>query len=125
MTGLRFLVHAPFLLSDSREGIRQKERWNETLVQHLAELIADSVEILAKKTDFDLINLFQSLPFEKSDLDALFTPISDALLQRFHQKPLLPASDGSKVTIQNAFSPKISSNCVVSQRFWVFLFSAK
>ena len=103
MTGLRLLVHAPFLLSDSREGIRQKEKWNETLVQHLAELVADSAEILTQKQGIDVTNLFQSLPFEKSDLDVLFAPISDALIQRFRQKPLLLASDGSKVTIQNAY----------------------
>lgn len=103
MAGFRFLIHAPFLLSDSREGIRQKESWNEQLVQHLAELIADSAEILVQKMDFDSILLFQSLPFERSDLDGLFAPIADALLQRFHQKTLLLASDGSKVAISNAY----------------------
>ena len=51
----------------------------------------------------DPLSIFQNLPFEKGDLDPLFTPIIDALLQKLHQTPLLPAFDGSKVTIQNAY----------------------
>ena len=104
MTGLRFLVHAPFLLSDSREGIRQKERWNESLILQLAALVADSVENLAKSKDFEKESLFQALPFDRPDLDPLFAPIADAVLQKLHQVPLLPtARMDEHVTIKNAF----------------------
>lgn len=103
MTGLKFLIHAPFLLSDSREGIKQKEKWNEKLIQQIALLLADSFELLAQKEQLDIVNLFQLFPFERQDLDNLFAPLADALLQRLTQKPLLPAFDGSKVFLQNAY----------------------
>lgn len=32
--------------------------------------------------------LFQALPYERGDLDNLFVPIADAVLQRLHQIPL-------------------------------------
>jgi flagellar biosynthesis GTPase FlhF len=119
MTGFRFLVHAPFLLSDSREGIKQKDRWNESMVLHLAELLADTVETLTgfNDTNADRVlnpvsvpqpinqeSLFQALPYDKHDLDPLFAPLADAVLQRLHQKPLLPTADFlTKVTIKNAY----------------------
>lgn len=104
MTGLRFIVHAPFLLSDSREGIRQSERWNEFLVVQLAELVAHSVEILANTKEIAQETLFQALPFERSDLDNLFAPIADAVLQRLHQVALLPTENiDEKVNIDNAY----------------------
>ncbi len=111
MTGLRFLVHAPFLLSDSREGIKQKERWNENLILQLAELLADSVEMIinaVRVQNPDSVisseSLFQALPFDKNDLDSLFTPLADAVLQRLHQKELLPTNDFlTKVSIKNAY----------------------
>ena len=104
MTGLRFLIHAPFLLSDSREGIRQKERWNEYLVIQLAELVAESVEILANSRGIEQETLFQALPFDRSDLDNLFAPIADAVLQKLNQTPLLPTSHTEeKVIIHNAY----------------------
>ena len=103
MTGLRFLIHAPFQLSDSREGIQAKEKWNEQLVRHLADLVAESAEFLVK-SDIEKESIFNALPFDKNDLDTLFTPISDALMQRFLQIPLLPtAQKGEYVTIKNAY----------------------
>ena len=104
MTGLRFLIHAPFLLSDSREGIKQKEKWNEYLINQLAELMANAVEQLINFNFIEQESLFNALPFERTDLDSLFMPISDAILQRFHQTPLLPTNDSDvKVIINNAF----------------------
>ena len=112
MTGLRFLVHAPFLLSDSREGIKQKDRWNENMILHLAELLADTVETLqcnvftpnVSTPNVTPESLFQALPYDKHDLDPLFTPLADAVLQRLHQKELLPTQDTlTKVSIKNAY----------------------
>jgi hypothetical protein len=104
MTGLRFLIHAPFLLSDSREGIKQKEKWNDYLVNQLAELMANSLEQLINFDYIEPETLFNALPFERTDLDALFMPISDATIQKMHQIPLLPTHEKSiKVTIKNAF----------------------
>ena len=45
-TGLHFIIQAPFLLTDSREGIRQDEPHNETMLQLLADLAAKSIVLL-------------------------------------------------------------------------------
>ncbi len=103
-SGLRFMVHAPFLLSDSREGIRAKEAWNDYLIQELSQLLTQSVELLLSGDWLEQASFFQSLPFERADLDPLFAPMSDALLRLFQQKNLLPTSEVTeKVSINNAY----------------------
>ncbi len=47
-TGLNFIIQAPFLLTDSRERIKNKQtnNWNENLIKNLAQLSADSLLVL-------------------------------------------------------------------------------
>lgn len=45
-TELNFIVHAPFLLTDSREGIKENELHNVYMIEELAELAADSLSLL-------------------------------------------------------------------------------
>lgn len=52
-TGLNFLIHAPFLLTDSREGIFQGKPHNVSLIENLANLVADSLPILRDKNLID------------------------------------------------------------------------
>ncbi len=42
-TGLKFIIHAPFLLNDSREGIKAGQDHNKEMLQKLAALSADSI----------------------------------------------------------------------------------
>lgn len=44
VTDLNFIIHAPFLLTDSREGIKAGEAYNKELIIALAELAAESLE---------------------------------------------------------------------------------
>ena len=46
VTGLNFMIHAPFLLTDSREGIRAGVPHNDKMLQRLAILSADSLVYL-------------------------------------------------------------------------------
>lgn len=43
-TNLNFILHAPFLLTDSREGIRAGVAHYNKMIKRLAELAADSME---------------------------------------------------------------------------------
>ena len=45
-TNLKFVVHAPFLLTDSREGIKAGEKHNDDMIRVLAKLAADAMEYL-------------------------------------------------------------------------------
>lgn len=57
-TGLNFLIHAPFLLNDSREGIKEKEEHNESLIERLALLSITAVELMEFKIPFESHNWF-------------------------------------------------------------------
>lgn len=43
---LNFIIHAPFLLTDSREGIIAGEKHNEEMIECLADLATDALELL-------------------------------------------------------------------------------
>lgn len=45
-TELNFIVHAPFLLTDSREGIKENELHNGYMIEELSTLAADSLLLL-------------------------------------------------------------------------------
>ena len=70
-TGLNMIIHAPFLLTDSRESIKQGEIWNKNIIDELALLSADAVELLCrmgKDHNFFWVNdnLFEIIPIEKN-----------------------------------------------------------
>ena len=62
---LRFLIHAPFLLTDSREGIKLENDWNQQLIHQLAKLPIEALPILKRE---GLLNeaFFQSMPFSET-----------------------------------------------------------
>jgi hypothetical protein len=69
-TDLNMLIHAPFLLTDSRESIKFSEEWNKQLIDRLAMLAANSIECLCKPFfhgNDRLIddNLFAIIPVDK------------------------------------------------------------
>ncbi len=64
-TGLNMVVHAPFLLTDSRESIKQGEAWNRNCINELALLAADAVECLCQMEKIN-DNLFEIIPIEKN-----------------------------------------------------------
>lgn len=59
---LKFIIHAPFLITYNRETIKD-DQWNALLLSKLAELMADSLEFFKDK---GLINesLFKALPID-------------------------------------------------------------
>lgn len=67
---LKFLVHAPFLLTDSREGV-QETSYNDDLIDKLGLLAADSLVFLRDwgiERDIPIIddNVFNVVPTDKS-----------------------------------------------------------
>ncbi|MDR1729337.1 MAG: hypothetical protein LBR52_01585 [Prevotellaceae bacterium] len=64
-TGLNMMLNAPFLLTDSRESIKQGEAWNKNCIDKLALLAADSIEQLCRMGKID-DNLFEIIPTEKN-----------------------------------------------------------
>lgn len=105
-TNLGFLVHAPFLLTDNREGIRAGDPWNIKLIQGLADLAAESLLLLKTLGDARGYSYFHDgfleyLPYKKPNpQDASnnsrisFAPFYHTILQQFQSYALLPGIEG-------------------------------
>lgn len=106
-TNLKFIVHAPFLLTDSRESIKAGEKHNRDLVQKLAELAADSLPLLRDQGLID-DGLFDIIPYDESRFTPLgdrsklsFTPFFTAIRAKLQTDALLPAAEGCSAKAQS------------------------
>jgi hypothetical protein len=100
VTGLNFIIHAPFLLTDSREGIRAGVQHNRDLVKLLANLAADSLVYLrdigqTEGYSFVHDDIFDIIPYDASKFDdendkkkISFQPFYSAILERMSSKEL-------------------------------------
>lgn len=57
-TGLNFLVHGPFLLNDSREGIKEGNEHNIKLIANLARLAVTAIDLLESRIPLEMHNWF-------------------------------------------------------------------
>lgn len=106
VTGLNFILHAPFLLTDSREGIRAGVAHNDKMIQRLSELAADSFEHLrdiGEKTSVRLIedNIVTIIPVDKGKFSEpsakrkiSFLPFYQKIKETFEQADLQPSTEG-------------------------------
>jgi len=106
-TNLQFLIHAPFLLTDSREGIKLDETWNRELIQKLAILLTQSFTIV-KYLGFLRTDFYQLLPIEttlfKGETGQFFAPFYQQLYTFLTQpaQAIFPIENGH-TTLENAF----------------------
>jgi hypothetical protein len=105
-TGLNFIIHAPFLLNDSREGILAGVQHNRDMVLFLAKLAADSLIFLKEIGQNDgtmLINddIFDIIPYDEYKFNDIndknkisFKPFYTAIKEKLLTEELIPSSDG-------------------------------
>ena len=113
-TGLNFIIHAPFLLTDSREGIRADDQHNRDMVENLAGLAADAIFYLkeiGEETSQRLIDdrILDIIPYDPNDFSDIddrsrisFLPFHDSIRELFEQKEIIPTRDGY-TTAANAY----------------------
>lgn len=106
ITGLKFLVHAPFLLTDSREGIKSGEIHNQKMIRLLAKLAASAILALRDigiKSQNRIIDdgIFSVIPVNKdnfSDIDDMsrisFLPFYEEIKNIFENEKIIPTRDG-------------------------------
>lgn len=104
-TELKFIINAPFLLTDNREGVKEGQDWNSFLIKEAAALVAESLPKIKMMglLDMDFVNV---LPLSSDDLpeNHMFRAIYDAVLDKFKSdEKLLPANDGSYISTKQAF----------------------
>lgn len=113
-TRLNFIFHAPFLLTDSREGIRAGVQHNVVMVSLLSELAADSLVYLkdigqTKKIQLIDDNIFDIVPYDEGDFTDVnskktisFKPFYTAIKETFRSKAIIPSSYGY-ISKENAY----------------------
>lgn len=122
VTGLNFIIHAPFLLTDSREGIRAGVPYNLEMISLLSKLAADSLvylrDIGVSKT-MPLIddNIFDIVPYDESAFGDIaskkaisFKPFYTEMKEAFENEAIIPAVEGYVETANAywAFVPQIA-----------------
>lgn len=138
VTNLNFILHAPFLLTDSREGIKAGERHNQELIEELAQLAADSLPILRDEKLID-DGILDIIPYDEENFSepsnkniVSFKPFYLAIHLKLKTEPLLPSTGNQYAESRNAYwtsvtlLPKLISNKQLSQiannkdAHWVF-----
>ena len=122
VTNLNFIIHAPFLLTDSREGIHAGESHNEAMIELLSELSADALlhlKYVGKGKNIKIIDdtILDIIPWNKSDFSATddmdrisFMPFYDAIKNLFEEEKIIPTQNGYAYANHAywAFVPQIS-----------------
>jgi superfamily I DNA and/or RNA helicase len=106
VTGLNFILHAPFLLTESRELIRAGVRHNKLMISLLSELAADSlvylkeIRVINEKSLID-DKIFNIIPYNESVFTEInsndsisFKPFYTAIKESFISNTIIPSSDG-------------------------------
>lgn len=103
-TNLNFILHAPFLLTDSREGIHRSKEHNAEMVELLSQLAADSLIILK---ELKLINddILDIIPYKniKYGHDDFFDDIFQKIKRTFKTEEILPAKNETFANKRNAY----------------------
>lgn len=87
--GLKFLVHAPYKTTPSRETINFEVEENQQISQTLAKLVADNLEQI-KKQKLLTVDFLSLLPLDAENNNPLYQAIFEKVKESLTNKPLLP-----------------------------------
>lgn len=103
-TNLNFILHAPFLLTDSREGIHRSKEHNAKMVELLSQLTADSLLILK---ELKLINddILKIIPYKNIEYghNDFFGDIFQKIKNTLKAEGILPTKDKYFAHKRNAY----------------------
>lgn len=97
LTGLHFLIHGPFQLTDNRGNIKRDDPWNMGLIERLAHLVADALPALR---DRGLLtrSLLELLPNANDELPPTFAPMLPIIAAKFTDEALIPVHGSTGFT---------------------------
>ena len=143
VTGLNFIIHAPFLLTDSREGIRAGIGHNDNMIRRLADLSAQALlhlKSIGVRNGQRIIDdkIIDIIPYDPTEFShpsnrrkVSFLPFYESIQTLMGFEEILPTEDGY-ISTPNAYwasqtaLPKLFSNeqlAVITQNpkaHWVF-----
>lgn len=100
-TGLKFLVHAKYKTTPSRETIPFDDSQNEYITAELSSCITDSM-VLLKNNNLLTVDVISMLPIDSREDHILYRAAFNQVKSAFESKSLLPTSDGSYVNSSEA-----------------------
>jgi hypothetical protein len=108
-TGLNLIIHAPFLLTDSREGIKAGDAHNAEMIQQLAALAADSLDVLKDEHLID-DGILDLIPYDgsrfadpESRTRVSFKPFYEKFREKLRAGVYLPCAGGEYAGRNNAY----------------------
>lgn len=103
-TNLNFILHAPFLLTDSREGIHRSKEHNTKMVELLAQLSADSLLILKDLKVFS-DDIVEIIPYKNIDYgnNGFFDDFYFKIKEKLQTEEILPAKNETFANKRNAY----------------------
>lgn len=103
-TNLNFIFHAPFLLTDSREGIHRSKEHNTEMVELLSQLTGDSLLILKELKLID-DGILEIIPYKniKYGYDNFFDNFYKKIKQTLKTEEILPAINKTFANKGNAY----------------------
>ncbi|MGC8656998.1 MAG: sacsin N-terminal ATP-binding-like domain-containing protein [Thermoplasmata archaeon] len=127
-THLNFLIQAPFNTTATRENILEDDDWNKQLIPKIAEFV---VETITKIKYMKLLNVdfLKILPIDseyRSGKNDLYNFIYDKVKDKLKSdEELLPADDGSYVSVRNALLARGTNLRVLLSNKQLFLLFKK
>jgi hypothetical protein len=100
-TNLNFVIHAPFLLNSSRESIIVTQRHNSLMVEHLSNLVSESILILRDKKLIVDDFIYKILPYR--EIEGLFAPFYHKIKTLFQRENVLPINSKNYVSKPKAY----------------------
>lgn len=96
-TGLHFVVHGPFQLTDNRANIKRDDQWNTRLIGEVSTLLAESLPDLRDRGMIKR-SFLEVMPNASDDLPEPWRPLLAAVVDAFHANALVPAHSGGHVS---------------------------
>ncbi|TAZ70703.1 hypothetical protein ELH72_30150 (plasmid) [Rhizobium ruizarguesonis] len=97
-TGLHFLIHGPFQLTDNRANIKRDDSWNAKLIDTIADLLTDTLPDLRERGLLKR-GVLDLLPNAADELPPVFAPILKKVVAKFAQEALIPVHGGGYATV--------------------------
>ena len=90
-TGLKFLLHAPYKTTPSRETIPFEDDQNKILTRELADLVSDSILEIKKRGYLD-VNYLAMLPLSDEEEHPLYKAVYEKVKTTLSTEALLPTT---------------------------------
>lgn len=94
-SNLKFHIHAPFASTVARDSVINSDENNE-LIDQISDLLCESILELKNDNLFNL-DFINCLPIDDDNVNKLYKPIHDKIIQFFLGNELIPTYDGTFV----------------------------